>query len=440
MPGREPLSCGDIYGFGLGRASAFQYGINTAKTALPGILNGVTLGGLIADICGNAETARIFYNNVLGERHVVRDRNGQVVNHHSIKAMIEGLHLSATENFSPLMDAYKIPQIGTTTAGLDLRDTSMYPHYTRVISANDRKAAAIVAFLARNGWSMVQAVYSEGASTLMELMEQVKTIGSIVKGCVSAKYEMGTDGTAMQILEKVRQNSMAKVLLVFLNERDTSALLEALKSASWQRDFMLVFANTYEDRLYLGYGSIMQGSFMVRPQAYTQPQFTTWLQSRQPRSSSDIPWFEEWYQYSHQCYLDASNKGTYTTECLNTPITSGAWYENAWFNGYTINAVYTAAKALDETLKYYCGVGYSGVCVKYRAATDSHEIMLQYLRNATINVVSATPFEMMNGEGLTGFDIFTYRQGVGLVQVNVLHTKLVCKNMKGNFCNYEMVV
>ncbi|KAK3084836.1 hypothetical protein FSP39_019949 [Pinctada imbricata] len=418
--GTEPLSCGNLYNFGLGRATAFQYAILTAKSQL-GILNRVSLGGLIADICGSSETGRIFMNNVLGERHLVRDRNGQLVNHNSIKVMIEGLSSSSTKLFTTLMDQFMIPQVGYQATSRDLMDTQMYPQFTRVISGLDKLAAAIVNYLARYGWSYVQVIKS-GGDFYDQSVAQFKETGALARTCVSATYEVSSDGTVAEILEKIRQKPMAKVVILYLQERDTKALLEALKSASWQRDFLLVFAQTYEAVLYQNYGNLLQGSVYFSAQNFGVTGFRNWLQTLNPRNSESIPWFREWYQYAHQCYLDVSDKGMYTTECSNTVITSGSHYEDAWFNSYSINAVYVAAKALDETLKYYCGVGYSGVCVKYRAADDSNKILLQYLHNATVTVDS-TPLEMMNGEGLTGYDISAYRPNTGIGQVGSWNTK-----------------
>ena len=77
--GSEPLSCGDVLVGGMSWAVAFYYGIQTAKTKMPGILNGVNLGGLIVDICQSPQTGVMLFNNILAELQVVRDRRGRVV-------------------------------------------------------------------------------------------------------------------------------------------------------------------------------------------------------------------------------------------------------------------------------------------------------------------------------------------------------------------------
>ena len=134
----------------------------------------------------------------------------------------------------------------------------------------------------------------------------------------------------------------------------------------------------------------------------------------------NLPWFRELYENAFQCYVDASSKGKFATECPNpgAGLPSSTSYQ-FWYQMTTsINAVYVTAKALDETLKHYCGINYSGVCIEYRAANDSNKLLLQNIRNAYVSLSSSYQLSMFNGEAHSGIEIMNYRLGQKYVQVS----------------------
>lgn len=199
-------------------------------------------------------------------------------------------------------------------------------------------------------------------------------------------------------------------------------MLETIKAATWDQGFVIVGGESWgSDNLnLLGLEDVANGIITFQPQIGQTSNFQNWINQKQPRTAMHIPWFRELYENAFQCYVDADSKGDFSNECPSPGqgLSNSPLYE-FWYQMTTsINAVYVTAKALDETLKHYCGATYSGVCVEYRAANDSNKILLQKIRSATFSLSSSYQFTMYNGEAHTGVEILNYRRGQKYVSVS----------------------
>lgn len=418
--GSERFTCGDVNAYGMAQALAIQYAVENLSIDLPGILNGVRIGTVMLDACKNPDTASLFFNNLLGSREIMKDKYGRMVDPNSIKAIIEGLTNAGAMSFSKATKMYGLPQVGTIASSSALSDKSMYPLFSRTVENNYIQFIAMTNFFVRKGWYYIQAVYS---SSMRRDVDLLKSVTSEFKICMSAEYEMHTGESASHILDKVRSNSNARVVVMFLEKDSIREILQAIKDAPWQQQFVIVGGESWgSDNLNLvGLEDIANGVITFQPQIGQTSNFQNWINLKQPRTAMNMPWFKELYENAFQCYVDASSKGKFTNECPNPGLgmSNSPLYE-FWYQMTTsINAVYVTANALDQTLKHYCGIGYSGVCIEYRVAKDSNKVLLENIRKASFSISSSYQFAMHNGEAVSGIEIMNYRQGQKYTSVSV---------------------
>lgn len=418
--GNERYSCDGDNPYGMAQALAIQYAIENLNVDMPGILNNVRLGTVMLDVCNNPDVASLFFNNLLGNREIVRDKYGRVVDPNSVKAIIEGLSNAGAMSLSKGIQMYGLPQVGTVASSSVLMDHTKYPFYSRTVENNYYQSIAMANFFVKKGWYYIQTVYSP---SMRQDLEMLKTVLADFNICLTAEYEVTNQDNKEMILNKVRSNSHAKVVVMLLEKSDIREMLGTIKAATWNQGFVIVGGESWgSDNLNLqGFEDVANGIITFQPQIGQTSNFQNWINQKQPRTAMHIPWFRELYENAFQCYVDADSKGHFINECLSPGqgLSNSPLYE-FWYQMTTsINAVYVTAKALDETLKHYCGATYSGVCVEYRAANDSNKILLQKIRSATFSLSSSYQVTMYNGEAHTGVEILNYRQGRKYVSVSI---------------------
>ncbi|XP_033749036.1 uncharacterized protein LOC117333723 [Pecten maximus] len=414
VAGMDPLSCGLPSSRGMAEAVAFQYAINTAKTALPGILNGVSLGGLVADICGHPLVGRMFMNNLLDGRDNVMDRNEHMVDPHSIKALVDG-----QADFSLGLGSNMLPEIGTVASSRMYANKDMFPYFTRASAGTEQMATALVNTIANLGWFYVQTVQSFDYG--MQELAMVREYAAAGKVCLAASHTISEDVSYDQVIDDIQEKPAATVVILFVHQRDVRGLLASAKAKGLMGK--LLFVGTSSWGSVAGLEDMAHGSIVLEPQATPLSGFQSWINNLNPRTAENVPGFKEWYQATYNCYIDAEVRGDYPGECGSGTITNGPNYENPFQLSYMIDSVYTVAKALDSTLKYYCGASYTGVCVQFRSNTAAMAMLNNYIQNTSFTGESNTLFQIKDGVGTNGFNILNYRQGTGYVNVGNYNTR-----------------
>lgn len=421
--GKETLMCGSVSRYGMSEAVAMYYAIQTAKTKYPGILNGVSLGALIADICESPHTGAMLLNNILAELQVVRDSSDRIVDPKAIRVILDFLSSSDAMQFTKGITAFNIQELGIVATSSKLSDKSIYPNFARVLPSDDKQAIAMIQFFAKNGWNFIQTVNSpsEYARSALVDMRKASVSGKV---CIGDSYEISDDNSISDILSKIREQPQARVVVLLLDYRHKLELLQALKAKAWPKDYVFVGTDDWYTQLFNGYQEFAPGFISIQPRQFSLTEFESWLGQLKPRQSSNVFGFSEWYEAVFQCYIDSSNRGRYTTECGSSSLTSAAGYIPYKSLSYTINAVYLAANALDRVLKSVCGSNYHGVCSQFRSSASTQGSIKEIFRNISIATDLNDVFKVFEMESQQAIDIFNY-QSTGFVQVRISNVSLI---------------
>ncbi|XP_069135753.1 LOW QUALITY PROTEIN: uncharacterized protein [Argopecten irradians] len=415
--GKEPFSCGLPSGKGMAEAVAFQYAINTAKTDMPGILNGVSLGGLIADICEHPLAGRMFMNNLIDGRENVVDKKGKMVDPYAIKALVD-----AQGDFSLGLGSEMIPEIGTVATSSKYANKNMFPYFTRAQAGVEAMATALVNLITKLGWYYVQTVQSLDYG--MHELAIVREYAAVGKVCIAASHMISEDSSYDQVLDEIQEKPSAAVVILFVHQGDVHGLLTSAKAKGLMGTLLFVGTSSWGSVTSVsGLEDIAHGSLILEPQATPISGFRSWINNLNPRTANNVPGFKEWYQVTHNCYIDAEVRGDYPVECGSGIITNGPNYEDPYQLSYMIDSVFAVAKALDSTLKEYCGDSYNGVCVAFRSSPDAMAMLNRYLHDTTITREANSMFQISDGAGTNGFNILNYRQGTGYVNVGSYNTR-----------------
>ncbi|XP_053375883.1 uncharacterized protein LOC123533310 [Mercenaria mercenaria] len=411
--GSEVLLCGALKPTHALNVAAFRYAIKQVKQVFPGILNGVELGSLIVDMCDNGETGRLLMNNLLGGRHIVAN-----VDPNLVKTVVGELDSTEAISMASMLSRYDMPYIESSATSVYLLDRVLFPTFSRAIPSDYQQMLAIVLMLKRMDWNYIQVVYS-GDAYGSSGYQLIKSEGAKRSICVAASHEIGRDGSIDTIVNKLNEKPDARAVVAVVDSSDYRMILKAIQEQGLQGKFVFIGTETWGRRMSVvnGYESVAEGSITldITPPQITQ--FRQWLGTLNPTdpdTMKEMPFLAEWYQYAFSCYLDASNRGMYTNECNpNIPITQAPRYEESSYAPFMIAATYAAARAVDETIRDYCGDGtrnYNGLCWQFRTSADVKEKILEYLRSSEY-LLDGYQFKMKMGEGLSNFEFYSFTAG-----------------------------
>ncbi|XP_060605256.1 uncharacterized protein LOC132757830 isoform X2 [Ruditapes philippinarum] len=411
--GSEVLLCGALKPTHALNVAAFRYAIRQAKQVFPGILNGVDLGSLIVDLCDSEETGRLLLNNILGGRHVVAN-----VDPNLMKTVVGELDSTEAISMASMLSRYEMPYIESSATSVTLNDMGLFPTFTRAIPSDYKQMLALVLLLKRMDWTYVQVIYSGDAYGISGY-ETMKKEGAKQSICIAANHEIGKDGSIDAIIGRLNEKPAARAVIAIVDIGDYREILRTIKDKNLQGQFVLIGTEAWGRResIVTGYEDVAEGSITLDITAPEISKFRQWLSTLKPtdpETMREMPFLAEWYQYAFSCYLDAKNRGTYTVECNpDLPLTSAPRFEVSSYTPFMIAATYAAARAVDETIRDFCGDGsrnYNGLCWQFRSNPDVKEKILQYLRSSEYQL-NGYQFKMMMGEGQANYEFYSYTGG-----------------------------
>jgi hypothetical protein len=268
------------------------------------------------------------------------------------------------------------------------------------------------------GWDYVQVIQSPNEYGREGVREFIS--GAASEGlCVTAQFEFKTHGSYEDIVNKLLTKKGAKVVVVFGEVVDFRGTLQAIKTLKKEGQLLLFGSETWGNstKVVKGLETTAVGSFSIKLFSPNLTNYLNYLKDLNVSTYVENPWFREFYQEAHDCYLSATYQPFYTKPCsTNQPITAGANFEPEAYAYYVINAVYAIATGIDNALKKFCGASYSGVCDNFKRDRTRGEVLLGEIEKATFSDEANNPFKFTDREGEGKYDIFNY-QTSGYVKV-----------------------
>ena len=244
--GSEVLTCGMLKQSHALEAAAFKFAIEQTKVLFGSdFLRGVELGSLIIDLCDSGETGRLLMNNILGNRHVVRDKYGRVIDPYKIKSVVGTLDSSEAISMAGMLGQFMIPQLEASATSHLLSNRMHFPYFSRVVPSDMVQIRAVVMLLMRFGWRYIQVIHSadaygrSGATMLRDLAAERSV-------CIAATHEIGMDGDYNAIVQNLRNKPDARIVVGIMDGDDFRMVLQAMKDNGFSVDeFKLIGTETW---------------------------------------------------------------------------------------------------------------------------------------------------------------------------------------------------
>lgn len=419
FPGTEAVRCGAFFGdsrSGTLMSEAMLYAIQQVNSK--GILKNVRLGGLGFDDCMSPVLGKLLVTEVHQHRRTIVDSSkNDILNPNTIDAYMGAEDLFNTLPLASLMNDLKRPLLGYFASSTKLQE---YQYYRYVFPSSYYTLKAVVLMLKRLGWNYVQVVQSNNEYHDIAFKD-FKMLAAEEGICVVSRFSFWEDGDMMDVFNNLKHDMNVRPVFILANSTDLRSFLTTVKTNNGSGMFHF-FSHLTENQHLTGIEDIADGLWTVHADPLDMSGFIQHLSGLQPLTYTTNPWFKELYEHAYSCSLDTSNMRSYQTVCADSnlnPITNKL-NTNAVTQAVfpVVAAVHAAAYAIDETLKHYCGTGYSGICSNFQTAANKGQVLLQKLDEVTFEVESGKIFRMKDKSANFLINYHNFKNG-GFVEVTI---------------------
>ena len=420
--GGTPYTCGeinDMNGFQLMEAFnwAMDY-VNQKKGIFSRKLPGVKLGSLIFDTCSSPVRAGNLIANYHARNFEIRTSEYRI-DPSLIDLYIGPMTSEASIRVADVLAEIGIPQISYGASSLELRNRRKYRYFMRTVPADDKQARALISLLKKYEFPNIQLV-SEFSSVGEYGRKEFLRLAKLNRICVSKEYVIGqtgkvTDEEARMVASQLKEKPDARVIVVIMDDPYTF-LKEADKFDYIIGNYSFIATDKWGfgisgyknleglDRLIVG-GQVMT----LDVETADFPELDLYLEFKTPENYASNPWFKEYYEYIHNCSV--------TTPTAKYPATCPEYllgyaraeqYIQDPYALYVINAVFSTALGIDQTLYEWCGGDrYYGVCNILRTHGERREYFLENIKKSRFIDQTDQPFYYTDdGESDRGFHVY----------------------------------
>ena len=398
--GENSFSCGSLDHDTMQLLEAFQYALQ--KVSSDSILSGVQLGGIAFDSCSSASLAGNRITNFQsGVVHAVDE--GLEITPSSVKLYIGGDSKDSAMREAMVLNEYHLPLIGYGSKASALSDMDKFPLFARTMINQEAEIKFAIMILKQLGISYVQQVY-EDTEEGHSFAYQFKMHAAKEHICVAA-----SNAITMNVADVLLENPAAHVIITWAEVESLNNLLQYMTESDSYNEFTFIGGagwggglDTSDSRA----KDVLQGALSWTYEMPTLTDYVMYLRNIDVRQYTSNPWFSQWYQQTFHCYLDPASKGGYTQQCASTAIPDASGFQVNNAAVFVINAVLTAAHAMDKTLKYFCGDQYNSVCAEYETAKNKSKVFMQmvydtsFMDDAMLNVL------MVDGSGAWPLNVY----------------------------------
>ncbi len=414
--GETPFDCGSLSGPDVLNAEAFLYALEKISTI--NILPGIKIGGLMIDDCSGITQAVNTLSNFLKGDSDFTTSSGIAIDPRNVHAYIASSGDATTLATAELLTEFTTPQLSYWSQNTILTDQTIFPYLAMVPPSDRQLADTIVKLLNKFSWSYIQIIYEDNkfGEAFKNVIKEATADADI---CVAAEHPLSMNYSKMAI--DVASNKNARVLIVNFNPIEGVQFLKALNGTPDAGKYIIIPQSAWSQNP--GINKLLP---YLKPKVLTveisQPvfrNFQNYLRSLTPITSTNNPWFMEWYESSLKCYIDPNDPKGYDMQCsniANTPIAS-AFMDGTQYTSYVINSVYAIARGIDATLKQYCGELYNSICSEYQNADDRAQALITNIRQVSFDDEVGGTFKLSADGGQSGF-IFKFGTPSGFAQVS----------------------
>ncbi|KAK3610909.1 hypothetical protein CHS0354_018815 [Potamilus streckersoni] len=418
--GALPMQCGDLKRGGMDIAEAINFAIHQSRFQYGVDVPNATIGAIIMDSCTHPllikERLLTLY------RYGIINKDGSYL---QIISKVLGFVAAWTSDVSisvaDILTEIKHVQISYGSTASILSNRTMFPYFLRMTSSDTVQAKVMLDIIKDLGANYIQIINSDnsygngGKDVILESLDeygicvaQVITIPSFPKWIQS------------DIIQKIRQFTTAKVVILFLSTSDFEWLVPSLEERLFPREFIFIASEEWGRRPLLQKVNNLLGTLTLSADPPMNQKFREQMLSLRSNGQDDNPWLESFLEHELKCHLQWSFNKSSSKPCRNDAGLKNDYQVDLWVP-FVENAVYALLTGASRTLTKQCGKT-EDICDKYRGNITE---LIEQIKRVKLDLYNNGNSEYIfdsNGDGKLGYSIYMVDNEAGGVKYSKIGT------------------
>ncbi|CAH1792939.1 unnamed protein product, partial [Owenia fusiformis] len=255
------------------------------------------------------------------------------------------------------LNIFSIPQIASVSTSDILSNKDDYPYFSRVVPPDRFQAQTMVDLMLHFNWSYYSMVYSEGAYGANG-MSQVKRIAKSKGLCNaylgSVPFDLGDESIYVEIIQNLRRNKKAKVVVLFLEPIHIEKLLASIDKYNAAREFIWIGSDTFEEPDVENIPKTLHGAFSVQLTSKYDKAFIEHYRTLTPWNNPNNPWFSEYWTLAFNCTWETNSTDPRPPCDTFKSLTESKKHKDSPWISLLLDTVYAFGYALDNLIQNNC--------------------------------------------------------------------------------------
>ena len=347
--------CGKtVWGKGMETLEAMFYAIDSINSD-SNILPNVSLGYDIRDTCQSEnialdESVDLVLSNGqidIESCELITENNATMT---PVSATIGPLESFVTIPVASFFRLFHMPQVSYASTSSLLSNRDRYKYFFRTFPPDDLQAQAIIDIILYYNWDHVSTIYSnnlygEPVNSNFHRLAKLNGICIDINEPIDEHFET----PAYYSLAKKLANTTARVVVLFAAVDHSELLIKEVQNVQRESNnsktyFWIASVSSVEAASI--YPEVTAGMWGIVPFSNDDVSFDNYFSKLHPSNNERDPWFIDYYQEWFDCIVGLN--------CTNASVTSSPNYRQFTLVPLVIDAVYSAAYAIDTFLRENC--------------------------------------------------------------------------------------
>nr|KAG5689962.1 hypothetical protein BaRGS_033643 [Batillaria attramentaria] len=404
----NPLQCGEINFSGADLVQAVIFAVNQVNNGnaeFKGVLTGRTVGLVVINTCGTPLLVRQRILDLHSGRLTLPDGRNTSFILPKIMGYVGASYSSNSIAASETLTSIKRPfvEVSGVSTSPALSDREKHPFFMRIVPPDDTQAMVFVDIARSLGANYIQIIYDGSSAYATGLFNETlkKVHGYDI--CVAQGIAVTPRKTSSEykwIVDKLRDKSHAKLVIVILHELDIQKTMDAMLPLLTDDNFVFLGSESWGRRQELITGRTkLEGTVVVSLEIAVDQVFKNEFSKLDPRSGSNV-WLKYFWEKRKNCYFEKSFQRKDRLPCKDDVARD---YEQDTWAPFYINCVYSVVLGFNKSLSQHCGPSARRLCdglTSERLVAATKEVQLDLYSTGRKNKVFDS-----NGDGLGGFKV-----------------------------------
>jgi hypothetical protein len=399
----DPMKCNGIratLGVEIGEALAFAVSLVNQKNGIyKHIFPGKKIGFAFIDSCNQPSAVQSKLTELLQKGVQLRDGT-YIPIADKLLGCVGAYGSSISVASSQILSHLNIIQIAYASTAAILSNRKEHPYFMRTCTPDDKQAKAMIKIIQKLRSNYIQILYSEdiyGEGGRDVIRKEAKLANICIKKEIAVKEGEPYQG----IIDKLRVNYFAKIVIVFLRSHVVDPVTTAINEKMDYEEFTFIGSEAWgyiPDKFQSKNKFI--GSITLALQIAESDTFTSYLSNLDIFTNTQDPWIKTYAEKKFDCFFSTSFDKTSGRICdRNMNLTMSSSYKQEKWTPFALNAMLALLTGTASAFNSLCGNESSSsiLCDLYRR--NPKTVREKILQQKLDVLGDGSPIRVFDGKG-----------------------------------------